>query len=136
MEGAYIIISKLTKESKIKIGKLDIIDFEDGYYCYVGSACGGSANIENRTNRHKRLAAEKKGKLRWHIDYFLTNLNVSIIDVKTMENGDECKLSKSLERVADKTIRGFGSSDCKVGCTGHLHYFKNISKANLDILIR
>ncbi len=125
MKGAYILVIHLKKNSKIRVGKLGTISFEKGYYCYVGSAKGGSVSIESRTNRHKRLASKKVGKLKWHIDYFLADPNVSIIDIKKLENNDECKISKILENSADSTIHKFGSSDCKCDCVGHLHFFKN-----------
>lgn len=125
MKGVYILISYLKKNSKMKIGKLGTIDFKKGYYCYIGSANGKSMNIENRTNRHKRVVSEKAGKLKWHIDYFLINQGVSLLDIKRLEDCEECKISKFLETSADRTIRGFGSSDCKSGCVGHLHYFKD-----------
>lgn len=125
MKGAYVLVTKLKNDSRMKIGKLGLVDFVKGYYCYVGSARGKSVNIENRTTRYKRLASKKTGKTKWHIDYFLVNPNTSIIDIRKLEDSRECKISKFLEKSANKTIRGFGSSDCKAGCIGHLHYFKN-----------
>ena len=125
MRGAYVLITKLDKDSKIKIGRLGDIAFKKGMYCYVGSANGKSVNIENRTDRHRRLASEKEGNLRWHIDYFLVNQNLSLSEIKKFENLDECVLSKSLEKSAAHTCKGFGSSDCEEGCIGHLHYFEN-----------
>jgi len=126
MKGAYILVSHLKKNSKIKIGKLGSIVFQKGYYCYVGSADGRSVNIENRTARHERIASEKRGNLKWHIDYFLVNPNVSLVDIEKIDKGDECRISKILEKSARKTITGFGSSDCKNGCRGHLHYFRGV----------
>ena len=123
MKGVYVLVTKLKKNSIIKVGKLGEINFLKGYYCYVGSALGKSVNLENRIKRHKRLVKDKVGKLQWHIDYFLVNPNVSIIKTISFNGKKECKISNILERRADKTIREFGSSDCK--CKGHFHYFKN-----------
>ncbi|MDI6825623.1 MAG: GIY-YIG nuclease family protein [Candidatus Aenigmarchaeota archaeon] len=125
MRGSYILFIKLENNSKIRIGKLGIIDFPRGYYCYVGSALGKTVNLEKRINRHKRLDRDKSGKLRWHIDYFLVNPNSSIIDIITIKSNKrmECETSEKLERVADKSINGFGCSDCD--CKSHFHYFKN-----------
>jgi len=125
MKGAYVLIGHLKKDSKIKVGSLGELDLKKGYYCYVGSARGKSMSIENRTNRHKNLASKKAGNLKWHINYFLVDPAVSLVDVKKMEGGDECKTSKLLEGFANETIQGFGSSDCIFGCAGHLHYFKS-----------
>ena len=71
-----------------------------------------------------RLLADKTGNLRWHIDYFLVNSNVSIIDTITINNNrkNECKISKKIEKIADTSIDDFGSSDCN--CKSHFHYFK------------
>ena len=125
MKGSYILVMKLKENSKMRIGKLGVIDFPKGYYCYVGSALGNTVNIENRIKRHKRLDEKKSGKLKWHIDYFLVNPNSSIIDIITIKNDKrmECKISERLDKVADKSIDGFGCSDCD--CKSHFHYFEN-----------
>jgi len=124
MRGTYILVTYLGKDLKIKIGKLGIIDFLKGYHCYVGSAFGKIVNLQNRIRRHKKLNKEKKGNLKWHIDYFLVSPNVSIKKIITFNKKIECKISKELEKNSNKTIFGFGSSDCK--CNSHLHYFKNL----------
>lgn len=126
MKGAYVLINHLKENSSITIGKLGVIDFKKGYYCYVGSANGKSVDIESRTSRHKQLVSLKAGKIKWHIDYFLVNPDVSFLKIKKFENCEECEISKLLEKSSDETIRGFGSSDCKSGCAGHLHYFETI----------
>lgn len=126
MKGSYILMMKLKDRFKMKIGKLGLIDFSKGYYCYVGSALGKSINLENRISRHKKLSREKSGKLKWHIDYFLVNPNTSIFNVITIKSNEriECDISRKLERIADKSIEGFGCSDCD--CKSHFHYFENI----------
>jgi Uri superfamily endonuclease len=118
--GTYILILKLAKDSRIKIGRLGILLFSRGYYCYVGSALGKSMSIENRTARHKKLNRERKGRLKWHIDYFLVNRNVSISDIIVFEARAECEISRLLKKSADQ-IEGFGCSDCK--CKSHFYYF-------------
>lgn len=125
MKGSYILVMKLKDNSRIRIGKLGLIDFPKGYYCYVGSALGKSVNVENRIGRHKKLSKEKSGKLKWHVDYFLINPNSSIIDIIVIKNNErlECDISEKLERVASKSINGFGCSDCD--CKSHFHYFEN-----------
>jgi len=125
MKGTYILITRLKGDSKIKIGKLDIINFLKGYYCYIGSALGKSINLENRISRHQRLNRKKTGKLRWHIDYFLTHPDVDIIKINKIP-GDkkiECNISDLIKEFAEKSIIGFGCSDCK--CKSHFHYFNN-----------
>jgi len=128
MKGSYVLVVELKKDSKIRIGKLGIFDFPKGYYCYVGSALGESVNLENRIGRHKRLNKEKSGNLKWHIDHFLINPVVSIFETIT-SNEEECRISQMVERLANKTIHGFGSSDCK--CDGHFHYFEDKKKVEI-----
>ena len=119
-----MLILKVVKDIKPRIGKLGRIGFKKGFYCYVGSAIGKSINLENRLKRHFK----KKKKLRWHIDYLLANPNV-LVDGAILfpsQKRMECFLSRKIEKRADGTIRKFGSSDCN--CKGHLHYFKNRKK--------
>lgn len=125
MRGSYILILKLKDDSKIRIGKLGMIDFSKGYYCYVGSALGVAINLKNRINRHKKLNKENEGKLQWHVDYFLVNPNSSIEDIIMIKSDKrmECDVSEKLERIAHESINGFGSSDCD--CFSHFHYFKD-----------
>jgi len=133
MKGTYILIIKLKEDSEIKIGNLGLINFPRGYYCYVGSALGNTINLENRVGRHKKLNREKEGKLHWHIDYFLVNPNALIIQIVMIKNEKrmECEISKMLEKIAKKSIQGFGSSDCK--CKSHFHYFDN--KENYEMIL-
>jgi len=119
------LVTELKENSRIRIGKLGFIYFPKGYYCYVGYALGKVVNLENRISRHKNLNKNKSGKLKWHIDYFLVNPKASIIDTVTINTDRkmECEISKKLQRVADKSINSFGSSDCN--CRSHFHYFSN-----------
>jgi Uri superfamily endonuclease len=133
MIGAYVLLISLPSEFDVKIGSLGKLRMRKGTYCYVGSAKGkeGSRMVENRTGRHRRLAREKEGNLRWHIDYILTHHKSKLENVFFMENKDECIISKALQDAADSTVGGFGSSDCKKGCAGHLHYFKDRKQARM-----
>jgi len=125
MRGSYILIMRLKKDSKMRVGSLGLIDFPKGYYCYVGSALGSAVSLESRIRRHKRLDREKRGKLRWHIDYFLINPNTSIVQTIMVEDEKkmECEISKMLEKVAKSSVQGFGCSDCE--CRSHFHYLGN-----------
>jgi len=125
MTGAYILVLRLDKSSKIKIGKLGKIRFEKGYYAYAGSAMGRGEALKNRIRRHQKLAKEKKGKLFWHIDYFLANPDVKITKVLIFKSDKkiECQISQRISKLAKKTIKAFGSSDCR--CQGHFHYLGN-----------
>ena len=119
MRGCYCLVICLEKTQKIKIGKkLGKIEFESGYYVYVGSAMN---SLESRLKRH--LSDDKK--LHWHVDYLLEKSK--IVDIIYNENKKvECEVSQYL---ASKTegITDFGCSDCE--CESHLYYFKNRNEA-------
>jgi len=133
MKGSYILVMKLKKDLKIKIGSLGLIDFPMGYYCYVGSAVGSTVNLENRIGRHKNLNRKKEGRCRWHVDYLLVNPNVSIVQTVIIENEKrmECEISRMLEKSASFSVRGFGCSDCN--CKSHFHYFDG--KENYEMVL-
>jgi len=137
MKGTYILIMKLKNDVNIVVGKLGKVYFKKGFYYYVGSAFGKTINLENRVERYDRLNKERKGNLKWHIDYFLVNPDVKIIDVVVFpKKSIECKVSKKLSKVSKKVVKRFGSSDCK--CEGHLYFldylntnFKYFSNTNI-----
>lgn len=115
--GSYILMIRILKTTKIKVGKLGHLTFNDGIYAYIGSAMKG---IKKRTERHIRLLNSKNGKLRWHIDYLLVNPNsifVELVKIPTEEK-IECRLSRMFQLFAQPIV-GFGSSDCK--CLTHLY---------------
>ena len=59
MKGYYCLIINLDNDSEIEIGKrLGKINFDKGYYVYVGSAMN---SLEARLKRH--LSDEKKAPL-------------------------------------------------------------------------
>lgn len=133
MIGTYLLVLKVRNDSKIKIGRIGKTSFYKGYYFYVGSAFGKRISLENRINRYKKLCKNKKGKLRWHIDYFLVNPNVLIEELIMFNNQKiECKISNTLKKHAKAWIDGFGCSDCK--CESHLYYFDK--KTDIKKLIK
>jgi Uri superfamily endonuclease len=127
MKGSYVLVAELKSNQKMKIGKLGEILFPKGYYCYVGSALGNSTSLENRLKRHKKLSESKKGKLHWHIDYFLVNPEVEIIKTVKIPGKKrlECKIAKKIKNHSRDFIRNFGCSDCK--CDSHFYFFPDQS---------
>ncbi len=113
MRGAYCLVIKLDDDSRIKVGKLGVIDFKKGYYVYVGSAMN---DIDTRVNRHLR----KEKKKHWHIDYLLDKAKVVDVLKIPSEKKIECDVAKFFAGYG-KAVHGFGSSDCK--CESHLFYF-------------
>jgi len=120
MKGSYVLILKLSKTKYIRIGKLGKIKFLAGKYAYVGKANGKYLTIEKRVERYKRLNKEKRGKIRWHIDYFLVDKDVKIIKVLKSKK-KECELAKSYLK-SKKAIKGFGCSDCN--CYSHFFHLE------------
>ncbi len=119
MKGAYILIIKLDRKKRIKVGKLGTFTFPEGYYIYVGSALN---NLEKRVLRH--LKREKK--LKWHIDYFLKHAEVKLALLFPSNEREECKIARKIEKYGKVIAKKFGSSDCK--CITHLFYFKNFKE--------
>lgn len=109
---------------QIEVGALGFLQFEPGYWIYVGSAFGtGSTSLENRIRRH--LSSEKT--LHWHIDFLLDVTGPPEIVVwAESPQSVECKIAERLLSHPDFTAgpRGFGSSDCRSSCTSHIFHFK------------
>ena len=103
---------KISEKITIKTGKLGVFKFPEGQYIYTGSA---AKNMEHRIKRHLK----KVKKIHWHIDCLTTHPAVEIVEVRRSEK-NECSLNKKTNgRI---TAPGFGASDCKEGCSGHLKY--------------
>lgn len=108
----------MNEEKKLKIGKKLKINFNEGYYVYIGSAMN---NLESRVKRH----LSKSKKLHWHIDYLLKNAKIVEI-VYNDGKKVECDLSNELKK-KNEFIKDFGCSDCE--CESHLYYFKSEKEA-------
>ncbi|HXY55756.1 MAG TPA: DNA/RNA nuclease SfsA [Nitrospirota bacterium] len=109
--GSYIIIMRLMRDRKLKIGGLGAVRFEKGFYLYAGSA---KKNLTQRIARHRR----RRKKLFWHIDYLREYADFcAALPVRTSASL-ECDLAFALEGISHWTIPGFGSSDCS--CDSHL----------------
>lgn len=127
-KGSYTLIFELKEKQEIKIGALDKIKFEKGYYAYNGSAFGTGGL--KRVKRHKKQL--KNGETQhWHIDYLNTHPKTSYIGVIKSSADIECQLSQKAQKQF-KPIKEFGSSDC--GCNSHLLYSENLSKLRKSLL--
>jgi len=126
-KGTYLLVIKIKKPVKIKIGSLRRRDFDKGYYVYVGSAMN---NLRKRIQRHLGSSKFKKGQDRkhWHIDYLLSSPEAEIIDVyyKEFKEKQECSVAETISKISHGEEDNFGSSDCK--CKSH--FFK-INKKDL-----
>lgn len=109
--GSYIIILCITRDIRIRIGRLGILKFKKGYYLYVGSA---KTNLTKRIERHKR----KRKRFFWHIDYLRNKAKFcTALPIRTSATL-ECPIANRLREITDWSIPGFGSSDCS--CETHL----------------
>ncbi|HEY6898152.1 MAG TPA: GIY-YIG nuclease family protein [Rhodocyclaceae bacterium] len=106
----YQLLIELRQPLRLQIGRLGLCDFAAGRYIYTGSA---RRNFEARVARH--LSPTKR--LHWHIDYLLTAPGVAVVDVRRYVE-DECAINRATP--GSVPIPGFGASDCRAGCGGHL----------------
>jgi Uri superfamily endonuclease len=134
-KGTYTLIVFLSKEARLKVGKLGIQRFPAGYYTYTGSALGtGASSLKQRLTRHLQKQKQKF----WHIDFLLAHENATITDViATQADGKvECNINRSVKKElgAKIPVVGFGASDCKQNCGSHLLFFPGTLKD--DILVK
>ncbi len=114
--GSYILLIRVENPKRIGVGSLGSIHFRRGYYLYVGSAMG---SLSKRVNRHLR----KKKPLRWHIDYLVKEADyIKALPIRASEPL-ECFISNAIREIADDSIKGFGTSDCR--CESHLYWMRD-----------
>ncbi len=109
---SYQLHIRLLRSRRITIGRLGTFEFPKGRYVYTGSA---RRNLQARIRRH--LARSKR--LKWHIDYLLADPHARVVNVHLSGKG-ECVLNR--ETSGRIVVAGFGASDCKGGCGGHLKF--------------
>ena len=121
-KGTYCIVINMIKNWRVKIVAKGFINFQKGYYVYVGSA------LNSLTKRIERHLSDDKKK-RWHADYLLLNKNAEVKEVvyTHCDKKIECDISHKINENADEYIEGFGCSDCN--CVSHLYYFKEYDNA-------
>ncbi len=112
MKGSYVLLSYLCERKKIIIGKLGRIEFNSGWYAYVGSALN---SLPGRINRHLR----NNKKFHWHIDYFLQHATIKAVYYKENIKREECMIATEFSKHCNQ-ITDFGCSDC--GCQSHFFY--------------
>ena len=122
-KGAYILIIRVPKLSRMRIGCLGKINFKRGFYAYVGSALNG---LKPRIERH---LSDKK-RVRWHVDYLIESSKIVEVIYGISPKRKECEIENYLARELD-SIEKFGSSDCN--CKGHLFYSKSLPKLRKSI---
>ena len=110
-KGAYILILRLRDPLRIRVGSLGVVEFDRGYYAYVGSAMG-PGGVRARLCRHIRGREAR----RWHIDYLREHADVAYY-LYTCEGPPERVIAERCRRLLEPGPRGFGSSDDPVNST-------------------
>lgn len=115
--GTYVLVMRLPRRRVLRIGGLGTFPLEPGWYLYAGSA-RGPGGVRGRVNRHLR----RDKRLHWHVDYLATVADVA--EVWFTHDGEisEHDVIHMLTRMdgIQVPVRGFGSTDCRAGCTAHL----------------
>ena len=124
MVGSYILLIQLPEGKKISIGSRYSVQFQRGYYAYVGSAMGG---FKARINRHLKDSK----KYHWHVDYLLQDAFLTGVIICETEQRVECTIAQALKSCFD-FVSGFGSSDCR--CGSHLFFTTNRKKMKSTIM--
>jgi Uri superfamily endonuclease len=132
-KGSYILFFSNRYNAKIKIGSLGELLFENGFYMYIGSAFG-PGGLTKRIQRH--LNPNKK--IFWHIDYLSRNKQFKLINIIEIPFSikEECLIVNFLlENIflknEIKSVKNFGSSDCK--CKSHLLFY---SGKDIEVAIK
>ncbi len=117
----YVLVLWNRRKRSVKVGRLGPIEFEPGFYVYVGS---GGANPLKRVQRHLRAAKPR----RWHVDYITTGpARMRPVDSYVLAGGSECRTARRIGRRLAVVSR-FGSSDCR--CPGHLFHAPGLPELN------
>ncbi|HEY44460.1 MAG TPA: GIY-YIG nuclease family protein [Anaerolineae bacterium] len=118
--GAYVLVIQLDQLIKIEIGRLGFVSFGTGYYLYTGSALG-PGGLSGRIHRHLRHESQKRSH--WHIDALTSRGEITEIWLLGCAYHLECTWAEILSKVGDRSVLGFGASDC--GCAGHLVWLQD-----------
>jgi Uri superfamily endonuclease len=124
LKGSYCLIISAPTNQVVTTTALGDLEFEKGYWVYIGSAQGTtSTNLSNRLRRH--FKHEKK--IHWHIDHLLAS-KVTLSDAVWAESSAEmeCAIAQHLESKSKFSWgpKGFGSSDCTNSCRSHVLYYQ------------
>jgi Uri superfamily endonuclease len=123
--GIYSLLIKVNNPTKVQVRSERQFDLPSSFFTYSGSALGrGATNLANRLRRH--FMSSKRKTLFWHIDYLLHETGPPIGGTYALTSQHlECQLIQTLITHGVIPILGFGSSDCRYKCGGHLISFNN-----------
>jgi len=139
LPGVYALQLHLAQPTRLVVGRLGAFQLRPGEYVYIGSA-HGPGGLRARLGRH----LQGNGTPHWHIDALRRASQVSFFLCQVHLPSDEpatgipleCRWSQALASFpgACIPIPGFGSSDCRHGCTAHLIGYKVSEVKWRDIL--
>ena len=121
MKGAYVLLLSLNSKHLLIISSKRF-ELEAGAYAYVGSA-RGPGGVEARVHRHFSIFKGEPRKAHWHIDHLLPLSSYLIAIAFEGDRASECSVAASLKTSGFAAVKGFGSTDCRMGCGGHLLKF-------------
>jgi len=124
MRGTYVLLVRVPRDIELAVGSLGTVEFEAGWYAYVGSALG---NLEKRVERHAR----REKKKHWHIDYLLTEGKIVGVIYGEGRERKECEIAAALAK-HHRSVPRFGSSDCR--CESHLFFSPELGKLKRTIV--
>lgn len=118
MGGVYALIIQVPKPCSLEIGRRRFY-LDPGIYVYVGSALG-PGGVATRLKRHFKTFTSHDTKKHWHIDHLLPLSKALAAVYSNSKKRLECALVLSLKGSGSPVIDGFGNTDCRSGCGGHL----------------
>ncbi len=118
MKGVYAVILKLDHHLSLDIGKKRF-DLSPGIYIYAGSAFG-PGGVSARLGRHIKTFKTGATKKHWHIDFLIPHSATFVPIYASSTRKLECDFVRTLRESGFKTVDGFGNTDCRSGCGGHL----------------
>lgn len=123
--GTYILLLQNPSFARAQIGRWRAVEFEAGYYLYVGSAFG-PGGVRARVLRHFRTEKKKH----WHVDYLRDFMQPYEAWYSFEPQPLEHQWAQSLQKMRGmQPVRGFGCSDCH--CVSHL--FRSSEAPNLAL---
>jgi Uri superfamily endonuclease len=133
--GIYSLLIRITKRIRIQSRNCHKFELPPAIYIYVGSALGiKSTNLRQRISSHFRTESQKS--LFWHIDFLLLETGPpTLCAFAETQQPMECSLTQTLQIEGGRPILGFGSSDCKTHCGGHLLSYLNNSEETVAKLV-
>lgn len=115
MPNTYLLLIKNSKDTKIEVGSIGELKFDEGWFCYVGSSRTSSFS---RLTRHSKVSTGQNSTNHWHIDYLNGHRRTNIKKAYISTKKQECEVAKEMDKFVG--INNFGCSDCK--CDSHLFY--------------